>query len=144
MAMPTYADGRLILPGDWVKVLTPSWGGIWHQGIVRRVIPSLYGTFYIEIIHNVKNGGVVVSPLEDFSNGGTVFFVRRPSSAQHVSLVLATADANRGKPYSAFSQNCEHFCWFCYTWEPKSETVQAFAVAAIVAGAFLVFRSDSD
>jgi hypothetical protein len=144
MGMPTYTNGELILPGHWVKVWTPRWGGIWHHGIVHRVINSGDGSFYIEIIHNVKNRGVIVSSLEEFSRGGLAFFVRRPTSPEHGQIILATADANLEKPYSAFSQNCEHFCWFCYTWEPKSETVQAFA-ALTAAGvlALVAFGSDS-
>jgi hypothetical protein len=146
MAMPIYANGELILPGQWVKVLTQTWGGVWHHGIVRRVTRTPDGSFYIDIIHNVKDGGVIISSLEDFSNGSIVFFVRRPSSPEHAKVILATADANLEKPYSAFSQNCEHFCWFCYTWEPKSETVQAFVGLAATACVlvFAVFGSDSN
>src|SRR5689334_19330545 len=110
MAMPTYMNGEVILPGHWVKVWSRALGGIWHHGIVRRVTHTGNGRFYIEIAHNVKDGGVIVSSLEEFSNGGWVFFVRRPSTSEHAAVILATADANLGKVYSAFSQNCEHFC----------------------------------
>ena len=143
MGMATYSNGELILPGHWVKVWTERWGGIWHQGIVRRVAPTASGRFYIEIVHNVKDGGVIVSSLEDFSNGGAVFLVRRPVSPEHARVILSTADANLGKAYSASSQNCEHFCWFCYTWEPKSETVQAFAALAAVGVIALVVSNSN-
>lgn len=142
--MPTYANRELILPGHWVKVLTPVAGGIWHHGIVRSIIPLCNGGFYIEIIHNVKNGGVITSSMEDFASGGLVFSVRRPASKEHTSMILATADANRGKPYSAFSQNCEHFCSFCYTWEPQSETVQTVVGLAAAVGVFAVLIAVSD
>jgi hypothetical protein len=144
MMMPTYLNGELILPGQWVKVWVQAMGGIWHQGIVWRILRVGDG-FYIEIVHNVKNRGVIVSSLEDFSEGGRVFLERRPSSPEHARLILATANENLGKAYSAFSQNCEHFCWFCYTWEPKSETVQAFVgLAAVGLLALLAFKSDSN
>ena len=141
MGVPTYANGNLILPGHWLKVLveTPV-GRLWHHGLVRRIVATGYGDYYIEIIHNVKDGGVIVSSLAEFSNGAYVFFVRQPASPEHSRLILATAEANLGKPYSLFSQNCEHFCWFCYTWEPKSETLEAWgwvgATAMLVVAAW--------
>jgi hypothetical protein len=54
--MPTYLNGELILPGLWVKVLVQRLGGIWHHGIVRRVV-GVRDDFYIDVVHNVKNGG---------------------------------------------------------------------------------------
>jgi Lecithin retinol acyltransferase len=142
MTMPTYLNGELILPGQWVKVWVKAMGGIWHHGIVRRIVRDGDG-FDIDIVHNVKNGGVIVSSLEGFSEGGSVFLEGRPSSQEHTRLILATAVANLRKPYSTFSQNCEHFCWFCYTWEPKSETVQAFVGLAAVVLTIAAFSSDS-
>jgi hypothetical protein len=140
MVMPTYLTGELILPGQWVKVRVQVLGGMLHHGVVRRVEGP-----YIEVIHNVKNGGVILSSLEEFSEGGLVSLERRPSSPAHARLILATADANLGKPYSAFYQNCEHFCWFCYTLEPKSATVQAFVtLAAVGVLALAAFTSDSN
>jgi len=146
MAMPTYMSSGLVLPGHWVKVWTPRWGGVWHHGIVRRVVPTVDGGFLIEVVHNIKDGGVIVSSLEQFSYGRRVFLVRRPLSSEHARAILATADENCGKPYSAFSQNCEHFCWFCYTWESKSETVQAVVGLAATVGvlALVAFGSDSN
>ena len=122
MAMPTYMNGEPVLPGNWVKVWAQPWGGVWHHGIVRRVTPTVDDGFYIEIVYNVKDAGVIVSSLEEFSHGHRVFLVRRPSSSEHARVILAIADKSRRKPYSAFSQNREHFCWFCYTWESKSES----------------------
>jgi len=144
MTMPTYKNGELILPGQWVKVWVQTLGGIWHHGIVRRIVWVGNG-FYIEVVHNVKSCGVIVSSWEEFSGGGLVFPERRPSSPEHTRLILATADANLGKPYFAFSQNCEHFCWFCYTLEPKSETVQAFVgLVAVGVLTLAAFTSDSN
>src|ERR1700684_562278 len=127
MGVPTYANGKLILPGHWLKALVDTpFGRLWHHGLVRRIVAIGDGDTYIEIVHNVKDGGVTVSSLAEFANGANVFFVRQPASPEHSRLNLATADANLGKPYSVFAQNCEHFCWFCYTWDPKSETLQAW------------------
>src|SRR5260370_558030 len=140
--MPEPAQ-RLILPGQWVRVWVQTLGGLWHHGIVQWVYRN--GDTCIEIVHNVKNTGVMVSSLEEFSNGGLVFLERRPISPAPAEVIVRTAEENIGKEYSAFSQNCEHFCAFCYTWEAKSETVQAWVSLAALAGlAFAAFTSDSN
>jgi len=61
-------------------------------------------------------------------------------------LILASADANLGKSYSLISQNCEHFCSYCYTWQPKSESVNGFLKFAGVVGvvALVAFAGNSD
>ncbi len=145
MMVPTYPTGEFIQKSHWVKGMVRTAGGVWHHGIIRNVIHTADGS-YVEVIHNVKNGGVIVSSLEDFSDG-PVFLVGRPSSPEHMTLILATADANLGKSYSLFSQNCEHFCTFCYTWQPKSESVDGFVKFAAVAAsvvAVVAFAGNSD
>jgi hypothetical protein len=103
MMVPTYPAGEFIQKGHWVKGMVRTAGGVWHHGIIRNVIHTADG-WYVEVTHNVKNGGVIVSSLEDFSDG-PVFLVGRPSSPEHMALILATAVANLGKSYSLFSQN---------------------------------------
>jgi hypothetical protein len=145
MMVPTYLTGEFIQTGHWVKGMVRTAGGVWHHGIIRRVIHTADG-WYVEVIHNVKNGGVIVSSLEDFSVG-PVFLVGRPSSPEHVTLILSTADANLGKQYLLISQNCEHFCSYCYTWQSKSESVDGFMkFAAVAAGvvALVAFAGNSD
>jgi hypothetical protein len=142
---PTYWTGEQIKPGDWVKSYVRTFGGIWHHGIIRGVLWN--GECYcVEVIHNVKNGGVIVSSLEEFAEGPVVL-VGRPSSPEHREAILATGDANLGKPYYLFSQNCEHFCTFCYTWQPKSESIDGIVkFAALTAGvvALVRFAGNSD
>ena len=130
MTMPTYMNGELILQGQWIKALVETpFGQLWHHGIIRRVYRN--GMMHvIDVVHNTKNGGVVQSSLWDFSNGSKVFLVRRPVSTNHRDSILATADANLSKHYSAVAQNCEHFCSFCYEWEAKSDTVRGLPAAS--------------
>lgn len=145
MGVPCDANGDLLHPGYWIKVVSSTYR-VWHHGIVRRV--HLIGTvYYVEIIHNVKNDGVTITTLEEFSQGNPISIHRRPSSPQHTEFVLATAEANIGKPYLLFSQNCEHFCWYCYTQQKKSEAVEALVRMGAVLGAVGLFAAvfgDSD
>lgn len=141
MFLPVYASGELIQKGDWIKGMVRAWGGIWHHGIVRDVVHTDAG-WYVEVIHNVKDGGVIISSIEEFSPG-TIFLVRRPSSPIHLEVILQTANANLGKSYSASFQNCEHFCWFCYTWHAKSETASS-AMVLTALGVVLVAAMNTD
>lgn len=93
----------------------------------------------MEVVHNVKDGGVQVTTLEEFSAGKPVFIQGVPKSFQHIEIILAQAGANIGKPYSLFSQNCEHFCTFCYEGKQRSESVAGVAaiVGAVAVAAFI-------
>jgi len=123
VGVPTDANGDLLHPGYWVKVVSRTYR-VWHHGIVWRV--HLIGNvYYVEIVHNVKNHGVTVTTLEEFSQGNPIYIHRRPVSPQHTQLILATAELNIDKPYWVLVQNCEHFCSFCYTQKKKSEAVEA-------------------
>jgi triosephosphate isomerase len=44
---------------------------------------------------------------------------------------VARAEANIGKPYYLFAQNCEHFASFAFTGQAKSETVKAVGWMAL-------------
>lgn len=143
-APPTYWTGEKIEPGDWARSLVPTFGGIWHHGVIRRVFWN--GERHcVEVVHNVKNGGVIVSSLEDFAVG-PVWLVRRPSSTEHQQMVLATAEANLSRPYSVLFHNCEHFCSFCYTWQSKSESIEGAMklVLGLGAVALIAHAASSD
>lgn len=142
MFWPVYLSGELIQKGDWIKGKVRAWGGIWHHGIVHDVISTDDG-FYVQVVHNVKDGGVSISSLLEEFAPGQIFLVRRPSSQMHLATILQTANANLGKSYSAISQNCEHFCWFCYTWQAKSETASgAMVVAALGVAVIAAINTD--
>src|SRR5262245_25376716 len=98
LTVPTYWTGDPIQSGDWVKVVVPTYGGVWHHGIVRRVYWNGY-SFAVEVIHNVKDGGVTLSDWSDFQGNGIVHLYRRASSAEHARMVVARAEAQIGKPY---------------------------------------------
>ena len=131
-----YSDGDLIIEGDWVKGFSSA-HGVWHHGFIRRVVPT-YGSGYdLEIIHNSKDGGVIVSALSEFADGNATL-VRHPDSAHHQRMILTRADANYRKPYLLLSQNCEHFCSFCYTGNAVSNTVAA-GVGVVALGLGVAF-----
>jgi hypothetical protein len=142
MNWPTYENtNELIRPGHWVKVFIQRHGGVMHHGIVTTVTPTDEG-FRIKVIHNKKDGGVTESTWDDFRSGGMVLGHRQPISDIHAGSILTTAFHNIGKPYSAFSQNCEHFCSFCYEWKAKSDTLEAakwiaLALGLVIGGAFI-------
>lgn len=138
MQMPTDAMGRLIFPGCWIKVWTPLFGGIWHHGIVSSISKRADGTWLVMVIHNTKGAGVSTTPLQDFADGRQVILHRQPRSDEHTGWILASAAVNIGKPYDWFSQNCEHFCSFCYTWRPKSETLEGLGTVAAIFSAVMI------
>ena len=141
MRMPTYWTGREIQAGDWVRVYSSRFG-IWHHGIVRRLI-FVYGGIAVEIIHNTKGGNVAVVDWHEFAAGNLVMLHRRPESAVHAACVVARAEANIGKPYALFAQNCEHFASFAFTGQAESETVKAAGWVVVGVLAFAALTSDS-
>jgi len=139
--MPTYWTGQQIQPGDWVRVYSSRYG-FWHHGIVRRLIRVPAGVA-VEIIHNTKGGGVTVTDWYEFADGNAVLHNRRPSSPAHANQVVARAEANIGKPYALFAQNCEHFASFAFTGKAESETVTGLGWLAAGLVAVVALTSDS-
>lgn len=134
---PAYSTGEQIALGDWVKVYVPK-HGVWHHGIVRSIYP-IAESLAVEVAHNLKASGVTVSDWYDFADGNVVMLERHPQSLQHVSEVIARVDANIGKPYHLFAQNCEHFASFAFTGKAESKSVRVvggIAVAGILAALF--------
>ena len=130
MQGPTFWTGQQIQPGDWVRVYSSRFG-VWHHGIVRRLF-FVPGGIAVEIIHNTKGGNVAVVDWYEFAAGNPVLLNRSPESPAHAAAVVARAEANIGKPYYLFAQNCEHFASFAFTGEAQSETVKS--VGWMVAG----------
>ena len=121
-------------PGDWVRVFVPRLG-VWHHGVVRRVSHLTDVLFVVEIAHNMKLTGVVVTDLAQFADDQLVFLHRRPLPAQ-IPEILARVDANIGSPYHLFAQNCEHFASFVFTGRAESTSIKtagALTVASIIA-----------
>lgn len=141
MGIPTYLTGEQIQSGDWVRVYSSRFG-VWHHGIVRRLL-FVPGGIGVEIIHNTKGGNVAAVDWYEFAAGNPVILHRRPESAEHAADVVARAEANVGKPYYLFAQNCEHFASFAFTGKAESGSVKAvgWMVAGVVAVA--VLTSDS-
>jgi len=137
MRMPTYWTGQQIQVGDWVRVYSSRYG-VWHHGIVRRLV-FVPGGIAVEIVHNTKGGNVDVVDWYEFSAGNAVLLHRRPESVAHAATVVVRAEANIGKPYYLFAQNCEHFASFAFTGQGESETVKAagWMVAGVLAVAAL-------
>ena len=134
MQIPTYLAGQQIQRGDWVQVFSTRFG-VWHHGIVRRLFFGP-GGIAVEIIHNTKGGGVAAVDWYEFAAGNPVLLHRRPESAEHAADVVKRAEANIGKPYYLFAQNCEHFASFAFAGEAESKTLQG--VGWIAAGVLTV------
>ena len=137
MLMPSYSTGQVIQPGDWIRVYSTQYG-VWHHGIVRRLV-LVSGGIAVEVIHNTKGGGVAVADWYEFAGSNPVLLHRSPDSPTHATQVVARAEANVGKPYALFAQNCEHFSSFAFSGVAESESLQAVGVmiASVFAVAFL-------
>jgi hypothetical protein len=141
MGIPSYLTGQQIQAGDWVKVFSSRFG-VWHHGIVRRFL-LVPGGIGVEIIHNTKGDNVDVVDWYDFAAGNPVLLHRRPNSPAHVAAVVARAEANIGKTYYLFAQNCEHFASFAFTGQAESETVKAAGLMVVGVLAVAALTSDS-
>jgi hypothetical protein len=120
-------------PGDWIRVFVPRLG-VWHHGIVRQVSHGAF--FMVEVAHNMKLTGITVTDLNTFADGQLVFLHRRPVPYQ-VPEILARVDANMGRPYHLFAQNCEHFASFAFTGRAESTSVKAGVLTAAIIIGFL-------
>ena len=141
MGIPAYLTGQQIKSGDWVRVYSSRFG-VWHHGIVRRLL-FVPGGIGVEIIHNTKGGNVAVVDWYAFAEGNMVFRHRRPESAAHAVAVVARAEANIGKPYYLFAQNCEHFASFAFTGQAESETVNTVGLLVVGVLAVAALTTDS-
>src|SRR5215471_8489115 len=97
MQAPVYLTGHSIQPGDWVRVYSSQFG-VWHHGIVRRLLLASSG-IAVEIVHNTKGGGVAVVDWYDFADGNPILLHGRPESEEHAAAVVTRAEVNVGKPY---------------------------------------------
>jgi hypothetical protein len=133
MFMPTYSTGDPIMEGDWVRVMSRV--GVWHHGIVRRLV-RVSGGIRVEIANNVKLSGITATDWHSFSEGREVVLHRRASSPQ-VQEILARVEKSMGKTYHLLVQNCEHFASYAFTGKAESKYVQ---VLGLVAGVFFLIR----
>lgn len=141
MQMPTYLTGDQIRAGDWVRVMSSRYG-VWHHGIVRR-LALVPGGIAVEIIHNTKGGGVAATDWHEFTDGNPVVLHRSPESSTHAAYIIARAEANLGKPYALFAQNCEHCASFAFTGEAESESIKTVGLMAVGLIAVAVVTSDA-
>lgn len=138
--MPTYLTGEHIQLGDWVRVFSSRFG-VWHHGIVRCLL-LVPGGVSVEIINSTKGGGVAIVDWHQFADGNPIFLHSRPESTAHAAYVVARAEANVGKPYALFAQNCEHFVSFAFTGRAESETVNLVGRLAVGVMAVALLNTD--
>jgi hypothetical protein len=93
----------------------------------------------VEVVHNMKASGVTVSDWHDFADGNQICLQVRASSRLHVRDILERVEANTGKPYHLFAQNCEHFASFAFTGKAESKSIQVIGWGAAVAIALPFF-----
>jgi len=129
MPTVTYLTGVPISAGDWVRVLSPT--GVWHHGIVRRLVPQWDGGIAVEIANNVKLGGISLSDWHVFADGREIILHRR-APADQVPQVLRRVDASMGKTYNLLTQNCEHFASYAFTGKPESPAIKGAGVITAV------------
>jgi hypothetical protein len=127
LSWPTYNDGTPILLGDWIRVYVPQIG-VWHHGIIQLLYWTQNG-IAVQIVHNDKNHGVSLIDWHAFADSNTILLHKRPCQ-EHAQAVVNRANANIGKPYHLFAQNCQHFAAFAFTGQAKSESMQALGIIA--------------
>ena len=127
MFAPTYATGVPIMAGDWVRVLS---SGVWHHGIVRRLIALWGGGLAVEIANNVKFVGVTVSDWHVFASGQEILLHRRAPSTE-VPGILRRVEESMGKTYSLATQNCEHFASYAFTGKAESKQIQGVGIVVL-------------
>jgi len=133
---PVYWMGEPIQQGDWVKVFVSGWGGFWHHGIVGAIVEG-DGGYFVQMDHNQKDVGVIVSDWHDFQGDGLIQLVKHPRSIEHAEEIVSRASANVGKSYLLFAQNCEHFASYCFDGVAKSESMEALGkIGLYTAGGF--------
>ena len=93
--------------GDKVRVLGRF--DLWHYGVV--VGTDRQGR--VSVVHNDKELGVVVEPLEAFANGQRVQMVQRAPAGSEYE-VAARAASLVGKRYDLLNFNCEHLANFAH------------------------------
>jgi len=135
--LPTYVNGEPINLADWVKVYVPRLG-VWHHGIVRRIYPTWNG-LAVEIAHNMKKSGITVSDWYEFADGNVVVLQRHVESEEHIRQILERVEANIGKPYDLFAQNCEHFASFAFTGQAESKSIQLVGLVGAGVVALVLF-----
>lgn len=141
MRMPTYWIGEEIQAGDWVRVYSSRYG-VWHHGIVRRLHIVATG-IAVEIVHNNKEHGVGVADWYDFASGNIVHLHQRAVSLEHAAEVVRRAEANIGKPYALFAQNCEHFASFAFFGKAESASMKTLGWMAAGVVAMAIVAGDS-
>jgi hypothetical protein len=141
MPMPTYQTGVPILAGDWVRVISRR--GVWHHGIVRRLVLQWDGGIAVQIANNVKVTGISLSDWHIFADGHEILLHRRAQAAQ-VPEILRRVDESMGKAYSLLTQNCEHFASYAFTGKSESKAIQGAGVLAAAAFLLIIGFGGSD
>lgn len=119
-------------PGDVVKVVKTLYA---HYGVVAHggLILELSG----DRAKDIATASVRLSAPENFSSGGTIEFVYRPSATELEGFFDRLAQALGRKGYSLTAANCEHMAWWVATGRWRSTQV---TTAAVVAGAALLWH----
>jgi hypothetical protein len=140
---PVDNTGRLIRPGDVVRVMLPAWG-VWHYGIVYSVDLAWQGNWFVTIIDNSKERGHVgFTSLEAFSGVNPFVHVHRPADEWEAPAILQRAVSRLNAPYHLTAFNCETFVTWVLSGTEKSDHVAkgTLLALAVVAGAALTWAT---
>ncbi|GJL91254.1 hypothetical protein [Hyphococcus sp.] len=112
--------------GEWVSV--KAYGFIDHFGLATgdgRIISN-----------SMRHGGVVIQSEAEFSSGKPITRYGSPDPHRgQVAVMLAIGRI--GEPWSAFSDNCEHFVRWAYGMKAESPQAAALSALSVLVGGIL-------
>ncbi len=103
---------------------------VYHFGIAGPV--DVYGR--PTVIHNSKrHGGVVWTPLEEFTERAPFSVVWAPANAGQASAAVSRAKGQIGQPFDLWKSNCEDFVnWVVSGTAMSPQRVFALALLSLV------------
>lgn len=121
-------------PGTIVSV--PAYIWFRHKGIVSD---RWYGSKPMVISNSARAGGVAEEPWDAFTSGQAWKEEGHPGNLTAWE-VLYRARSAAGRPYNAFTWNCEDFVAYCHGLPPTSPQLAVVLLAAAI-GAAIIARS---
>jgi hypothetical protein len=96
------------------------------------------------VAHTMPRIGKHVSTFDEFGDNRPVAIFRPPHSPVQNYLVEQAALSDLGKPYNAWTSNCEHDVFKAHSGNAQSPTINSIAVLSGVVFVIGLFKAFSD
>ncbi len=127
-----------LMPGTVISV--PK-GVITHVGVITG--RTHLGRLTV-IANTPRYGKVVEQTIDDFCDGANFKVVSRPKNFFQGYKAVQRASQLIGKPYNAFSYNCEHLITDAFSLKPESPQLQKWTALSLILGTGLLLFSTSN